>query len=545
MVWAASDLQPLGEQDEGRRPQARRERLAVQRARGACQHQDPPAAGGQPGGLRQLFLLAARQHHLRRSQHPGALAGEAGRAPLARRGERHGCLPRPPLRRRERLPDGGQRRVAVLVVGQRPECRPGRRLAVEPDEAVEGDGPVGQGAGLVQAHHVHPGQALDRGKLLDQDPAPGERDRGHAEGDAGQQDQALRDHADQRRDRPAGDLPYVPMGVPPADHQQHGHRPDRPGDVAQDPVDAVHQLRAHQRETPRLGGELAGVRIRAHPGGLVAARPGDHEAARQQPVTRPLADRLGLPGQQRLISLQARAGPHHPVRHQLIPGAQVDQVTGDQIRDSDVLRRAVADHPDPRGAEHGEPVERALGAQLLRDADQRVGHQHDAEQGVLRLTRDQDHGQQDTEDEVEPGQDVRPQDLRDRPAGALPARVRQPARAPLGNLGAGQAGRRRLRDRRARRQWRGGDRVSHARSPRRGERPAERAAKPGAATGDIDSVPSPRAAAHRATDSIGTGCAAPDREQRRRCHSHPPRLRISPTAAERLGSGRRVAEPTR
>ena len=241
------------------------------------------------------------------------------------------------------------------------------------------------------------------------------------------------------------------MSMPPADHQQHSHRPDGPGDVTQDLVDAVHQLRAHQRETPRLGGELAGVRVGAHPGGLVAARPGDHEAARQQAVTRPLAHRLGLAGQQRLISLQAHAGPHHPVRHQLIPGAQVNQVTGDQIRDSDVPRRAVADHADPRGAEHREPVERALGAQLLRDADQRVGHQYDAEQGVLRLTDNQDHGQQYTEDEIEPGQDVRPQDLGDRPAGALPARVRQPTRAPLGNLGAGQADSRRLHDRRGRR----------------------------------------------------------------------------------------------
>ena len=265
---------------------------------------------------------------------------------------------------------------------------------------------------------------------------------------------------------PRCDLPYVSAGVPSADHQQHGHRPDRPGDVAQDPVDAVHQLRAHQRETPRLGGELAGVRVGAHPGGLVAARPGDHEAARQQAVAGPLADRLGLAGQQRLIGLKARAGPHHPVRDQLVPGAQVDQVAGDKVRDRDVLARAVADHADPRGAEHGEPVERALGAQLLRDADQRVGDEHDAEQGVLRLARDQDHGQQGTEDEVEPGQDVRPQDLGDRPAGALPAPVRQPARAPLGNLGAGQAGGRRLRHRRARRQRRGSGRVSHARSPR-------------------------------------------------------------------------------
>ena len=55
--------------------------------------------------------------------------------------------------------------------------------------------------------HVHPGQALDRGQLLHQDPAPGQRDRGHAEGDAGQQDQPLRDHADQRGDGPGGGLP--------------------------------------------------------------------------------------------------------------------------------------------------------------------------------------------------------------------------------------------------------------------------------------------------------------------------------------------------
>jgi len=44
-------------------------------------------------------------------------------------------------------------------------------------------------------------------------------------------------------------------------------------------------------------------------------------------------------------------------------------------------------------SEHGQPVESELGPQFLNDADQRVGHQHDAEQGVLRLTRDQDHGQ--------------------------------------------------------------------------------------------------------------------------------------------------------
>ena len=53
---------------------------------------------------------------------------------------------------------------------------------------------------------------------------------------------------------------------------------------------------------------------------------------------------------------------------------------------------------------------------------------------------DQDHGQQDTEDEIEPGQDVRAQDLGDRAAGALPARVRQ-ARASAARQPARWSGR--------------------------------------------------------------------------------------------------------
>ena len=208
------------------------------------------------------------------------MPGEAGRAPLARGREGHRVLARPPLRRREGLPDGGQRRVAVLVVGERAERRLGRRLVIEPDQAVERDGPVGEGAGLVQAHHVHPGQALDGGKLLHQDPAPGERDRGRAEGDAGQQDQPLRDHADQRGDGRGGGLLPGFVGVHLAEDKEHRHRRDRPRDVAQDLVDARDQFRAHQREPPRLRRQLPGVRLGTHPGRLVAARPGDHEAAR-------------------------------------------------------------------------------------------------------------------------------------------------------------------------------------------------------------------------------------------------------------------------
>src|SRR5258706_177141 len=63
---AAAMMPPagMGEQaDRGRRPPVG-ERVAAQRAGGVRQPQDPPAAGGQAGGLRQLVLLAAGQHHL-------------------------------------------------------------------------------------------------------------------------------------------------------------------------------------------------------------------------------------------------------------------------------------------------------------------------------------------------------------------------------------------------------------------------------------------------------------------------------------------------
>jgi hypothetical protein len=91
--------------------------------------------------------------------------------------------------------------------------------------------------------------------------------------------------------------------------------------------------------------------------------------------------RLRLAGQQRLVGLQAVAGAHHAVGHQLVAGPQADQVACDQFGDSDVCLRGVADDANPRRAKHGEPVEGDLGAQFLSDADQRVGDQDNAEQG--------------------------------------------------------------------------------------------------------------------------------------------------------------------
>jgi hypothetical protein len=139
-----------------------------------------------------------------------------------------------------------------------------------------------------------------------------------------------------------------------------------------------------------------------------------------------------------------------PSRRETTPAPQADQQnwTTSTSASSPAPRRANSKHQQAGSAHSG--------------TAQRVGDQHDAEQRVVRLAHGQDHGQQDAQDQVEPGQDVRAQDVGDRAAGVLPARVRQPARAPLGNLHAPQPSRRCLGDRGGQYRRRGGGCVSHA-----------------------------------------------------------------------------------
>lgn len=59
---------------------------------------------------------------------------------------------------------------------------------------VEGHGAGGQGAGLVQAQDIHPGQYLNGSKLLDQDHVAGKPDPAHRKSHAGEQDQAKGNH---------------------------------------------------------------------------------------------------------------------------------------------------------------------------------------------------------------------------------------------------------------------------------------------------------------------------------------------------------------
>ena len=198
----------------------------------------------------------------------------------------------------------------------------------------------------------------------------------------------------------------------------------------------VDELRAGEREPARLGGELAGVRVRADRRRLEATGARDHDAARQHLGVDRLVDRVRLAGEQRLVELETVGGAHDAVGRNLVARTQLEQVVEDDRLDRALVEPAVPHDARHRRAQHGEPVEGPLGPDLLHDADQRVRDQDDPEQGVLRCAEHQDHDEQRAEDRVEPGEDVGPDDLAVRAAGPLAGVVRLPPSDPLRDLGA-------------------------------------------------------------------------------------------------------------
>jgi hypothetical protein len=91
--------------------------------------------------------------------------------------------------------------------------------------------------------------------------------------------------------------------------------------------------------------------------------------------------------------------------------------------------------------EDGQAVERALGPQLLAHADGGVEEEDEAEGGIGQAAGGQ-HGQVERgEDGVEAGEDVGPQDLQERAAGAVVDGVDLSGHHPLRHLLGGQADR--------------------------------------------------------------------------------------------------------
>jgi hypothetical protein len=190
-------------------------------------------------------------------------------------------------------------------------------------------------------------------------------------------------------------------------------------------------------ERAGLAGDLLRVAVLPHRVHLVVAGPSNHERSRERPVADPLADAVGLAGEQGLVRLQPGRGEHLAIHHDLVARAELEHVAEHDLAHGHGPDHAVAHHGGLGRVEHREPVEGALGPQLLDDPGGRVGDQDQPEQGVLERADDQDDDQQPAQQRVERGQQVGPQDLGDGTAGDGRDQVGPPGPGQGGRLGLG------------------------------------------------------------------------------------------------------------
>ncbi len=154
--------------------------------------------------------------------------------------------------------------------------------------------------------------------------------------------------------------------------EKGAHRDDPHADHPQDAVDPHHQVRTQPYVALALACQPLRVRVGAHGRGAEHAAPGHHEAAREQAIAGLLGHRHRLPGEQRLVHLQAAAtrGSRRRPRSDRPPQIRQDVVEhhlGERDLRSSPSRITLA----AGAVSTGEPVEGDLGPHLLDDADAR------------------------------------------------------------------------------------------------------------------------------------------------------------------------------
>ena len=186
---------PFLEHDQGDRPHVGRQGLVLQRQIGAGHQQDPSAAFGvlgDPGGDRRAGRRGVEED-IGCAEQPGALIGERGTAPLAGRAERHHGAGDQPGVAGTASPMAARLALGrASVWGSAPRASSGASSPGTGSIEATSSARLGEGAGLVEADDVDPGEPLDGGQLLHQDPLAGQAHAADGEGDAGEQDQTPR-----------------------------------------------------------------------------------------------------------------------------------------------------------------------------------------------------------------------------------------------------------------------------------------------------------------------------------------------------------------
>jgi len=382
------------------------------RLRPPGEEHDAQAARGPGVGLRPPVGAGAQRrcHHLGRAEdvRAGRLAvGEREPAPLARRREERlvrGLEARGRQGLAQRLDGavgvGGAGREGAEQLGQAALLGAQRQRLLQLDHARR------ERAGLVGAQHVDVAQRFDGVELLHQHVLAeqphgaervGEGDGEHeAVGDERQDDGR---HAHALHERHAADRVAHPHeDLEDDDHEeQHAH----------DLVDLALQGRELAFELGGLGRELVGEALEADLLGLVVAAARHAEAAREQRIAGMLGHEVRFAGEQRLVHFHAALADHRAIDDHLVAGVQVEDVAEHHLGRVEVLHPALPHHARLGPHEDGDAVHHALGADLLDEADDRVGEDdEDDDEGVEGLAEGKQHDAQHVEQVVDEVEDV-------------------------------------------------------------------------------------------------------------------------------------------
>ena len=147
----------------------------------------------------------------------------------------------------------------------------------------------------------------------------------------------------------------------------------------------------------------------------------------------------GLAREDRLIDLQAIAGHNLPVGRHLLAGCEPYDVVEDDLADGHLGLGPVPDDDGAGGLQHGQTVQRTLGADLRQGSGGGVEHKDETEQSIRPVPQRQDEHQCGAKDAVEDREDIGSQNLRGAAGGPLAVLVGLSGADALGDLGGAGA----------------------------------------------------------------------------------------------------------
>ena len=265
-------------------------------------------------------------------------------------------------------------------------------------------------AGLIHAEHVHMGQRLDAVHILHEHALARELQAAGRDGDARQQVKALRDHADQGRDRGfhgVAQRQALEHGQEMTQEQDDAERDERDADDRDELCQGEHHLGLCRADiAPRLGRQLCRIALRADMRQLHAGAAGDHKAAGLQRVARIFQNGVGLAGDQGLVHLHLSG-----IRADLVARRKFHDVIADKLICTHGDALAGADGLSRSCRDKRQLIDSALSADLLKAADDCVSRSDEQEHQIFERADKAQAQRQHQEDQVEEGQDILLDDL--------------------------------------------------------------------------------------------------------------------------------------